>query len=132
VKPAVPSETLCIVQTLQHSFWCQAKLGDQAATQVNFDGWITNITGRPNRIVRVEIATLAADVEVVTISNDHDARRPQSLAPGETAEVRATLFVRGARTTKGKPWRATLIFIDQYGNRHKVKGAVFKDYSPQT
>jgi|GEM_PF-2301163 hypothetical protein len=29
-------------------------------------------------------------------------------------------------TKRGKPWSGTLIFLDQYGNRHRVKNCVFK------
>jgi len=30
---------------------------------------------------------------------------------------------------EGKPWQASLVFVDQYGNRHKIKNCTFKSIS---
>jgi hypothetical protein len=94
--------------------------------QVNFDGHITDISGREVHVLRVEIEKPATSSMMISISNKHDGRRPQFLRPHETADIRVTLMVEPVVGVEGKPWTATLIFIDQYGNRHKVKNCVFR------
>ena len=94
--------------------------------QVNFDGHVTEITGKPIKILRVEIRKPSTVAALAVLSNNHDARREQALEPHECAEVRATFFVKAVLAEIGKPWRASVVFIDQFGNRHKVKNCEFR------
>ena len=125
LKPAIPRETLRIVQDTRTSFSGPARRGETPLTQVNFDGHVTNISDKPVRILGVDIVKPAATADMAVISNNHDGRRPQVLSPGECAELRVCLFVEPPIADNDKPWRCSLIFIDQYGNKHKVKNCVF-------
>jgi hypothetical protein len=126
-KPVVPTETLRIIQNVRNSFWSgSARIGDIPAMQVSFDGYATEISGRSIKILRAELPKPRTEASVVLISNDHDARRPQVLEPHESAEIHASFFVQPVMGEKGKPWRSAVIFIDQYGNRHRVKSAEFR------
>jgi hypothetical protein len=126
-RPVVPTETLRIVQNVHESFWSgSAKIGDTQAMQVVFRGHVTEISGRAIRILRAEIPKPLTEAYMVLISNNHDGRRPQVLSPHESADISADLFVQPIVGEKGKPWRSSVIFVDQYGNRHKVKHAVFQ------
>jgi hypothetical protein len=93
--------------------------------QVVFDGYVTDISGKENRVLRVEIPKPASDARMLLHSN-HDGRRPQVLSPNECAEFRVCFFVQPVVAKTGQPWRSTVIFIDQYGNRHKVRRCVFR------
>jgi hypothetical protein len=126
-KPVVPTETIRLVQNVHNSFWSgNARIGDTPAMQVSFDGYVTDISGRSIRILRAEVPKPRTEASMLLISNDHDARRPQTLEPYESADIHASFFVQPVVGEKGKPWRSAVIFIDQYGNRHKVKNAVFR------
>jgi hypothetical protein len=119
-KPVVPSETLRIVQDVNASYWGEGRIGDTPATQVTMDGHATNISEQPVRILRADIPKPLTHADMISISNNHDARRPQVLKPNECAEIRVGFFITPVVTEKGKPWRTQIIFIDQYGNRHKI------------
>lgn len=128
----MPRETLRIVQDFRGSFWAHRAMAGTPAMQVGFDGHITEISGRPGYVLRVEIAKPPTRSMMVSIRNKHDAGRPQFLQPHETAEIRAVFFVQPVVAVDSKPWTATLIFIDQYGNKHKLKNCVFRAVlSPQ-
>lgn len=125
-KPVVPGETLRIVQDANHSYWASVTVAGKPATQVVFDGHVTDISGKRNRVLAGEIPqpmTRAADV---LLSNNYDARREQVLSPHECTNVRAVFFVQPAVAAKGIPWQTAIFFIDQYGNRHKVRNCTFK------
>lgn len=119
-------ETLRVVQDMRSSFWGLGKVGEAPAMQVVFDAHVTDISGKPNRILRAEIPNPLTHADTALISNNHDARRPQVLNPHETAELRVSFFVQPVVGVKAKPWRTTIVLIDQHGNRHAIKNCVFK------
>lgn len=125
-KSIVPSETFRIVQNIQQSFWSLGSANGTPQVQVSFRGHVTNISGDTNRVLRAEILKPAAYADLVLISNNNDGRRPQILAPRESADLSATFFVKQVATQKGKPLKVSLIFIDQYANRHKLKNCIFQ------
>jgi len=80
---------------------------------------------------RVEIPKPLTHATLVTLGDDdHSAKRPQGLAPDENAGISVMFFVQPVVAESGKPWKTTLIFIDQYGNRHRVKNCVFRGLKP--
>jgi hypothetical protein len=129
-RPIVPSETIRIVQNVNASFWGEGKKGEKPVMQVVFDGHVTNLLAQPTRILRAEIPSPATQADMVLISNHHDARRPQALEAHECAEIRTSFFVDAVPPQRGEPWQSTVIFIDQYGNRHKSRHCVFRSIVP--
>lgn len=125
-KPVVPTETLRMVQDVHSSFWGLGSVGGVPAMQVVLDGHVTDISGNPNRILSVEIPKPLTHADMVLLSNGHDARRPQILAPHECAEIRVCFFLQPVVGEKGKSWKSPVILVDQYGNRHKIKNCVFR------
>jgi len=90
------------------------------------DGHVTDISGKSNRILRAEIPKPLTHSDQVLISNHHDARRPQVLAPHECAEIRVCFFIQPVVAEKGQPWRSPVILVDQYDNRQKFKDCEFR------
>lgn len=119
-------ETIRVVQDMRSSCWGLAAVEGAPAMQIVFDAHVTDISGKPNRILRAEIAKPLTHAHMASISTNHDARRPQVLNPYETAELRALFFLKPVVGVNTKPWRATIVLIDQYGNRHAIKDCVFK------
>jgi hypothetical protein len=115
-----------VVQNVNNSFWCLARVGDTPAMEVSFDGHVTEISGRSIRILRAEILNPQTEASMLLLSNDHDARRPQVLSPHESADIRACFFVQPVVAEKGKSWEISLVFVDQFANRHTLKKAVFR------
>ncbi len=48
------------------------------------------------------------------------------LMPRDTREAETVFFVQPPICEAGQDFKATLVFIDQYTNAHKVKNVVFK------
>jgi hypothetical protein len=64
--------------------------------------------------------------------SDHNVarRRDEGLEPFENTDVYAIFFVQPVVAEAGNPWKTSLIFIDQYNNRHKIKECVFRGLAP--
>lgn len=132
-KPFVPSETIRVVQNLNGSWWAAgAKLGDKSLLQVVFYGHVTEISGRPVRVLRSEIPNPPTVGDMVSLGDGYDGRRPQVLEPHESAEIHTSFFVDTAPPKAGTPWKSSVVFIDQYGNRHKSKHCEFRSVNPDT
>jgi len=119
-KPIILSETFRIVQNIQQSFWHLGGANGERLIQVSFRGYITNISGDTNRVLRAEILKPLTYADMVLISNNNDGRRPQILNPNESADLSATFFIKSLQIKKGEPLNISLIFVDQYANRHKI------------
>lgn len=131
-KPIVFTETVRIVQDVNGSFWGEAKRGERRLVQIRFDGHVTDISGQPNRILRAEIPKPLTYGDLVLIADGHDGRRPQTLAPHESAEIHTSFFVEIEPPKQGHAWQSAVVFIDQYGNRHKLRKCVFRSLFPDT
>ena len=54
-KSAVPSETLRIVQNFNRSSWGYGSVSGNPAMQVMFEGDVTDLSGKLNKVLRAEI-----------------------------------------------------------------------------
>ena len=114
--------TLQIAQNDQQCFWASGG----KTVQVSFNGHVTNLTDETNKVTRVEIQKPPTQAGTISLSNNHDARRPQILNPHETADLHVTLFMKPVATKKGEQLKISLIFVDQHGNQHTLKNCIFK------
>jgi hypothetical protein len=132
-RPLVPSETIRVVQNQNGSWWAGgAKVGDKPVLQVAFYGHITEVSGSPVRVVRSEIPRPLTAGTVVSIGDGYDCRRSQVLEAHESADIHADFFVDTRPPKPGTIWKSSVVFIDQYGNRHTVKRCVFRSMVPGT
>jgi hypothetical protein len=129
-KPFVPRETFRVVQDSHQSHWSLASSAGIPSMMVVFQGHVTNISGRANRVLRVEIPKPLTHATLLHLHNDYGARREQFLNPFENTNISAVFFVQPVVARAGEKWTSTLIFIDQYNNRHKVKNCVFRGLAP--
>jgi hypothetical protein len=129
-KPYVPSESLRIVQNIHQSHWGVGSSAGIPSMMVIFEGHVTDISGRPNQVLKAEIPNPLCHSSTVMLGEKSGKRHPSVLAPGECTGIQALFFVQPVVGEVGKPWHSTLIFIDKYGNRHKVKNCVFRGLIP--
>jgi len=128
-KPIVPRETLRIVQSHDSiaSYWSVGSFAGPPETQVVFEGYVTNISGKQNRILGVEIPTPLTRTSTLTLTRDHlTSGPPQVLSPNECVEIHVVFSVKQAIGDPGRSWKTSLVFIDQYNNRHKLKNCIFR------
>lgn len=69
---------------------------------------------------------------MVLVCNSHDGRRPQVLSPNECTDIHTMFFVDAIAPAKGSQWCGSLVFIDQYNNRHKIKNCIFRSIESGT
>ena len=96
------------------------------AMQVVFQGHVTDISGRPNRVLRAGIPNPLTDALMLLVGDHPNVSRPQVLGPHECTGLHAMFLVQPVVGKEGQPWQSPVIFIDQYCNRHKAKKCVFK------
>jgi hypothetical protein len=128
----IPRETLRIVQKVEGSHWGVGAFAGKPAMQVVFDGCVTNITGRRNRVVRAEIPKTVTRVNIVMLYENSVGmrRRDETLGPFENSNIHVMLTVEPVVGKAGEAWKSAIVFIDQYNNRHKVKRCVFRGLRP--
>ena len=125
----VPRETLRIVQSHDSiaSYWSVGSFAGPPETQVVFEGYVTNISGKQNRILGVEIPAPLTRTSTLTLTRDHlTSCPPQALSPNECVEIHVVFSVKQAVGEPGKSWKTSLVFIDQHNNRHKLKNCIFR------
>ena len=130
-RPIVPRETLRIVQSHDWiaSYWSVGSFAGPSETQVVFEGYVTNISGKQNRILGVEIANPLTRSSTLTLTHGHlTSGPPQALSPNECVQIHAVFSVKQVVGEPGKSWKTTLVFRDQYNNRHKLKNCVFRAF----
>lgn len=94
--------------------------------QVVFEGHVTNISDKPNKVLRAQLPKPSTQAMVLILMDNHDGRRPQMLRPFENTGVHVMFSVLPVVATEGKSWKTAMIFVDQYDNRHTVKKCVFR------
>lgn len=119
--------TLAIVQDFKESRWGNEESpSGKPAMRVVFEGRVTDISGRPNRVLRAEIPKPLTHAQVLLLDENHNATRPQVLSPDECTGLLAIFSVQPVVGKERQAWHAPVIFIDQYDNRHKIKQCVFR------
>ena len=119
----VPKDALRFVQNEQQSFWGPTQHGKEVGTQIHGHWHVTNIVKDWNFVLlHARLAGHDHKNEVVFTSGFRD--RPYSqLTPvigGKMAQVDANLFFFPAITSGEETLAADVIFIDNYGQEHRV------------
>lgn len=91
----------------------------------------TNLTDSPVRIVRAYLEQPSAEGLVVLCQQSEGATRGiQEVAPGSTVEVSVDFWIEPPTKKPGKPLRASVVFLDQFGNRHQTNRLAFTSSRP--
>ena len=128
-RPIVPRETLRVVQSHDSiaSYWSVGSFAGPSETQVVFEGHVTNISGKQNRILGVEIPNPLTRSSTLTLTHGHlTSGPPQALSPNECVTDSSGVLRHRAVGEPGKSWKTSLVFRDQNNNRHKLKNCVFR------
>ena len=128
-QEAVPKDALRFVQNEQRSFWGAGSSwgpgtsGKETGTHVCGHFHVTNIVKDWNFVLlQVKLAGYDHKHSVVATSGFRDRPYP-ALTPipaGKTAQVNVNLFFYPAITQDTEPLIADVIFMDNYGQEHRV------------
>jgi hypothetical protein len=119
-RPAIPRRTLRIVPQPNSLYCSSAKWYNKPATSLSGTWYFTNITDRPVSLIAAYIksprkARISADSMPEYVLQPH---APQSIT--------IRFFPYPAVHQERKAFKATLVFVDQYDNKHVVKNTLFK------
>jgi len=125
-KPRIPKETLKIVPEPSDCVWYNAPAENPNTAVFRARLYVTNIHARPTHILscfHVQSGTYG-DISRL-IERQNQVIKTTTLKRQETGIFFAT-FLSGRVYRPQRTYRATLILIDQYSNKHKVGKIFFK------
>lgn len=126
-RPKVPRETLRIIAQPWGGNWSKGSYRTKPAIALHSRWYATNITDKPVRILQVHTGKpfLGGFVMVRHPTRDiFDGEYP--ILPDTTTEVIVDLYLELTELDEKSDYETTLIFVDQFGNEHKVKEFKFR------
>jgi len=129
-KPKVPRETLRFVSHPQASQWNPGTVKGQPAMQVHSKWYATNITDHNVLLLSVRLRKPAVNGSVCVQHPHSNYFGNYPILPGATTEAIADFWITPPLCKPGEDYKADLIFIDQFGNDHKVNGVCFVGQQP--
>jgi hypothetical protein len=135
----VPSATLQLTELPEgNCWWSMGKKGDEPVMQVVGKIFVTNIAPIPVRIPRVEIRygflgrKRIAGVVMVSRQLNENMYGMYDIGPNETRKVSFDFWVYPPVASLSETFSPrSVIFFDQFGNRHSVKRIAFSSRAPK-
>ena len=140
---SAPTETLHLATKPENAYWWQmGKKGDEPTMQIVGSLFATNTVSVPVRIPQVELRygflgrKRAAGMVLVSRSWRENMYGMYDIPPSETRDVSFDFWVYPPVEKPKNAFAArAIVFIDQFGNRHKLKRVSFRstaaDHSPK-
>ncbi|MCI0691128.1 hypothetical protein L0337_03870 [candidate division KSB1 bacterium] len=124
--PSVPRETIRIIPELRGCWWHMGSSNGQPAMQVVGHFNVTNITDNQVFVLAARISKPRTDGSVSVQHPKHNLFGTFPILPKNLNKISADFWIRNPVRKDGQDFNATLVFVDQFGNEHKVKNVIFK------
>lgn len=125
-RPQVPRETLRISPQIKRCSWNIGAMDGVPAMQVNGVLYVTNITDSSVQILDAYIERPLTHGHVFGGTREENLIGVYQIAPRATADIRALFFVLPPPSDEHEDFKATIVLVDQYGNKHKARRIVFR------
>lgn len=125
-RPKVPRETLRIIPDQHRNWWCVGSCDGEAGMQINFTCLVTNISDCNIMVWEVTIKkpnTLGHVLLYPPLSNGYGTNW---IPPGRTLKGTADFWIRPVLCQENQAFIADIDFLDQFGNRHRVREVRFR------
>ena len=130
---SVPRRTLQIATKMEgNCWWSMGKRGDEPTMQVVGSVFISNVAPVPVRIPQIELRygflgrKRVNGMVMVPRSKEDNLHGFYDIPPNETRNAPFDFWVYPPVVKAGEPFKAhSVIFSDQFGNKHRVKGVIF-------
>ena len=131
-QPTVPRETLRLVPQLHQTWWALGSIADKPAMQTVSHWTATNIIDVPVHIARAYLVRPKTEALMVVVRQQRgNMYGHYAIEPHSTTEVAADFWIVPPVKKEGQDFTGTVVFIDQFGNEHKVKRVVFRGPKPK-
>ncbi|MDA0206915.1 MAG: hypothetical protein O3A53_03815 [Acidobacteria bacterium] len=129
--PRVPTETLRLVPLPAKATWKPAAIEGRPAMHVSAEWRATNITDSSVQIVRAYVEQPSAEGLIVLCEQSEGKTwGVHEIAPHTTVEVSVDFWIDPPTKKPGKALKASVVFLDQFGNRHRTKRLAFTSSIP--
>lgn len=116
-----------IVPHQRENWWHMGKTGGQKpAMQVVGYWYVTNRTNRPITILNAHIRKPKTPGHVMLKDVHSDYHGSYTVPPYTTTDLHADFWIVPPVCREGKDLKVDIIFIDQYGQKRKLRNVVFK------
>ena len=124
----VPSKTIVLIPISHHNaiWWHMGSMGGQPAMQIVGDLNVTNISKYEVIIMGAKLRKPKAVGHARVLAQDSNMCSQKHIIPqGGVSDLRFDFFVQPTVSEEGKPFKADVAIIDQFGNEHWLKGLKF-------
>lgn len=137
---SIPRETLRLAVKPENNYrWGMGKRRDEPAMQIDGSIFVTNISSMPVLLPQVELRygflgrKRVSGIIFVSESLDENRYGLYEIPPGETRDATFDFWVYPPAVKPTEVFTArSVIFSDQFGNRHKVKRLRFRSRAADT
>lgn len=124
--PNAPTSTLKIEQIPKQTSWRPAAIEGRPAMHASGEWRATNTTSSPVQIIRAYLEKSKADGLIVLFErNNGQTSGVHEIAPNSTVDVSVDFWIDPPTKKPGQDHRATVVFIDQFENRHYIRRVKF-------
>lgn len=117
-------------------WWGMGKVGDTPSMQIVGEAQATNITCIPARVLQVELRSgfwgrkRLSGIVMVSSGGRREIYGQYDIPPSETRNVSFSFWLYPPVDKRAKAFVAhSVVFIDQFGNRHKMRSVSFRPLS---
>lgn len=124
----IPKKTLILIPVSRQNalWWHMGSTGNQTVMQIVGDLNVTNISKYDVFVMGARLRKPKAVGHVLVHAHDSDMYDSKHMIPqGAISDLRFDLFVQPPVREKGKPFKADVAIVDQFGNEHWLKGLEF-------
>jgi hypothetical protein len=125
-RPKVPNETLRIVPQPWGGTWSKGSHRRKPAIGLHGKWYVTNIIDEPVRVLRVHTGKTFLGGFVLVRHPNHNIFGDYPILPGTTSEVSVDIWMEPKEYDENSDLETTVVFVDQFGNEHKVKNFRFR------
>lgn len=122
----IPKETLKLVLQPRGTWWHMGKSKGEPAMQIACHMYATNIIDKDIIVTGVNLRKPKSDGIVFVKHPSHDIYGSYPILQGFTTELSLDFWLQPPVKKEGEMFKGDIAVLDQFGNKHWVKGVEFR------
>jgi hypothetical protein len=125
-RPHIPRETVRVVPQKRSIWWGRGSVKGKPAMQISGHWYATNIISDPVLLLYTYIENPHTEGHILTRHPEQNIYGTYPILPGRTTEISTGFWIEPPICNEGKNLKVSVILVDQFGNKHKLKNVIFK------